>query len=65
MTRQGGDGVRVIEQGWVGAVGAGPEVGAEGSRPEGMDAKLSGSEVAEGDGAEYGGDIARLAFDVV
>ena len=49
-------------QGWVGAGGAGPEVGAEGAGLEGRDAKSSGSEVGEGNGAKDG-DLARLTVE--
>ena len=64
MDGQERGGVRVTGRGWVGAEGARTEVGVEGARPGGGDAESSGSEVGEGDGDEYGGDLAGLAAEV-
>ena len=58
MAGQGGVGVRLTGRGWVGAGGAGQEVGEGGAGPEGGGAKLSGSEVGEGDG-----DLSGLAAE--
>ena len=62
MAGKGGGVVRVTRRGWVRAGGSGPEVGTEGSGPEGRDTKLSRSEVVEGDGAKDG-DLARLTVE--
>ena len=61
VASQEGVGVKVTGQGWFGAEGSGPEIGAEGTRLEGGDAESSGVEVGEVDGAEYGVDLAGLA----
>ena len=63
MAGKGGGGVRVTGWDWVGAEGAGPEVEAGCAGFGGGDAKLSGSKVSEGDGAEDGGDLAGLTVE--
>ena len=61
MDGQGGAVFRVTGRCWVGTGGAVPEVREGGSGPGGRDAKLPRSKVGEGDGAEDGGHLARLA----
>ena len=63
MARQGEVEDRVTGWGWVGAGGAGPEVGAESYGPGGRDAKFSGIEVGDGGVAEHEGDLAGLAVE--
>ena len=64
MDGKGGGGVRVTGQGWFRYVGDGPEVWSEVSGLERGDAKSSRSEVGEGDGAKYGGNLAGLVVKV-
>ena len=52
---QGGARVRMTGHSWVGAGESGPEVGAEGAGPEGLNANLSGSKFGDGDGDEVVG----------
>ena len=56
---QVGSGVRMNDQGWVGAEEAGPEFGEEFAGPEGRDAEFSGSKVSDGDGDD--GDLVRIS----